>query len=146
WYFSPGGWRPFVVPVTYTGYLVLMSLLWGLLFVASLGGVYFPIMLITRLARGGRAPDPKMTRGQLVFLGIYLTVTTAAAWLLPLWPMLAFAGLCWLAVVILNLWPTRPGTAQLIWRSPRTRIVRSVPMSRLLLAMTTLVVLLLTAL
>src|SRR5262245_43786645 len=44
WYFSPGGWRPFVVPVTYTGYLVLMSLLWGLLFVASLGGVYFPIM------------------------------------------------------------------------------------------------------
>jgi len=146
WYFSPGGWRPHVVPVTYTGYLVLMSLLWGLLFVASLGGVYFPIMLITRLARGGRAADPKMTRGQLVFLGVYLTVTTAAAWLLPLWPMLAFAGLCWLIVVLLNLVPGRPGTAQLIWRSPRDRKVRSIPMRRLLLAITSLAVLLLTAL
>jgi len=146
WYFSPGGWRPYVVQVSYTAYLVLMSLLWGFLFVASLGGVYFPIMLTTRLARGGRAPGPRMSSGQLVFLGVYLTVTTVAAWLLPLWPMLAFAGLCWLAVVLLNLFPARPGTAQLIWRSPRTRKVRSIPMRRLLLAVTTLAVLLLVAL
>jgi hypothetical protein len=146
WYYSPGGWRPYVVQVTYTGYLVLMSLLWGLLFVASLGGVYFPIMLLTRLARRGRAADPKMTRGQLVFLGAYLSITTAAAWLLPLWPMLGFAGVCWLAVVFLNLFRTRPGTAQMIWRSPRTRKVHSIPMRRLLFAITTLVVLLLMAL
>jgi hypothetical protein len=146
WYFSPGGWRPYVVQVSYTGYLVLMSLLWGLLFVASLGGVYFPIMLMTRLIRGGRVADPPMTRGQLVFLALYLTITTAAAWLLPLWPMLVFAGLCWLAVFVLNLLPGRAGTAQLIWRSPRTRRVRSIPMRRLLLAVTTLAVLLLVAL
>ena len=42
--------------------------------------------------------------------------------------------------------PFRPGAAQLIWRSPRTRRVRSIPMRRLLLAFTTIVVLLLTAL
>ena len=43
-----------------------MSLLWGLLFVASLGGVYFPIMLLTRLTRGGRggrsSNDPRTAR------------------------------------------------------------------------------------
>jgi hypothetical protein len=146
WYFSPQGWRPYVVPVTYIGYLSLMSLLWGLVFVAILGGVYVPIMLISRLARGGRAPDPRPSRGQLVFLAAYLSVTCTAAWLLPLWPMLVFAGVSWLVVVLLNLFPTRPGTAQLIWRSPRTRKVRSIPMRRLLLAVTTLSVLLLTAL
>src|SRR5205085_12474474 len=99
WWYSPAGWREPFVTVTYTGYLALMSVLWGLLFVASLGGVYFPIMLLTRLARGGRPGDTQMTRGQLVFLGAYLSLTTAAAWLLPLWPTLAFAGLCWLIVV-----------------------------------------------
>jgi len=146
WYYSPHGWRPYVVPVTYTGYLALLSLLWGFLFVAYLGGVYFPIMLTSRLARGGRPGEPKMSRGQLVFLAAYLSVTTAAAWLLPLWPMLVFAGACWLAVLFLNLVPARSGAAQLIWRSPRTRKVRSIPMRRLLLAVTTLAVLLLTAL
>ena len=101
------------------------------LFVASLGGVYFPIMLLTRLARRGRPGETQMTRGQLVFLGVYLSVTTAAAWMLPLWPMLAFADLCWLASVVVNMIPFRPGAAQLIWRSPRTRQVRSIPMRRL---------------
>src|SRR5436305_625267 len=37
WCYSPQGWRPGIVQVTYTGYLALMSLLWGMLFVASLG-------------------------------------------------------------------------------------------------------------
>ena len=146
WWYSPQGWRSPLVTVTYTGYLALMSLLWGMLFVASLGGVYFPIMLLTRLARGGRPGDSQMTRGQLVFLGAYLSLTTAAAWLLPLWPMLVFAGLCWLAAIAVNLLPFRPGAAQLIWRSPRTRKVRSIPMRRLMLAVATLAVLLITAL
>lgn len=146
WYFSPQGWRAPVIQVTYTGYLALMSLLWGMLFVVSLGGVYFPIMLLTRLARGGRPGEAQMTRGQLVFLAAYLSLTTAAAWLLPLWPTLAFAGLVWLVVIVLNLLPGRPGAAQFIWRSPRTRIVRSMPMRRFLLAVTTIGVLLLSAL
>jgi hypothetical protein len=146
WYLSPAGWRPYVVTVSYTGYLALMSLLWGSVFLAALGGVYFPVMLLTRLARGGRAVDPRMSRGQLVFLAAYLSLTTTAAWLFPLWPMLAFAGFCWLAVLVLNFVPCRPGAAQLIWRAPKTRQVWAVPMRRLLLAVTTLTVLLLTAL
>jgi hypothetical protein len=146
WYYSPQGWRPGIVQVTYTGYLALMSLLWGMLFVASLGGVYFPIMLLTRLARGGRPGDSQMTRGQLVFLAAYLSLTTAAAWTLPLWPTLAFAGLVWLVAIGINLVPGRPGAAQFIWRSPRTRIVRSIPMRRFILAVATIAVLLLTAL
>jgi hypothetical protein len=146
WCFCPEGWRPHVVWLTYTGYLVLMSVLWGLLFVGSLGGVYFPIMLLTRLARSGRSGDPRFSRGQLVFLAVYLTITTAAAWILPLWPVIAFAGVCWLVVFLLNLVPQRPGAPQLIWRSPRTRKVCCIPMRRLLLAVTTLVVLLITAL
>jgi len=145
WYYCPEGWRPHIVPITYTGYLALMSVIWGLLFVASLGGVYFPIMLLTRLARAGRG-DPRISRGQLVFLAIYLSITTAAAWLLPLWPMLAFAGLCWLVVFALSFVRERPGTPQLIWRSTRTRKVFAIPMRRLLLAITTIAVLLLTAL
>jgi len=146
WYYSPEGWRPHLVYVTYTGYLALMSILWGLLFVASLGGVYFPIMLLTRLAHGGRAGDLKISRGQLVFLAAYLTITTAAAWMLPLWPILAFAGVCWFSIFVLNLVPDRLGTAQLIWRSPKQRKVRCIPMRRLLLAVTTVVVALLSAL
>jgi hypothetical protein len=146
WYYCPEGWRSHVVWLTYTGYLVLMSMLWGFLFVGSLGGVYFPIMLLTRLARSGRVGEPRFSRGQLVFLAVYLTITTAAAWVLPLWPVLAFGGLCWLVVFVLNMLPDRPGAPQLIWRSPRTRKVRCIPMRRLLLAVTTLAVLLLTAL
>src|SRR5262249_36963037 len=137
---------PLVVQVTYTGYLALMSLLWGLLFVALLGGVYFPIMLLTRLARVGRPGETQMTRGQLLFLAGYLSLTTAASWLLPIWPVLVFAGVCWLTVVGLNLVRGRPGTAQLIWRSPRTRQVRAISMRRILLAVVTLAVLLLAAL
>ncbi len=146
WYYWPEGWRSHVVWLTYTGYLALMSLLWGLLFVASLGGVYFPIMLLTRLARSGRPGEPRFSRGQLVFLSVYLTVTTAAAWIFPLWPMLAFAGFCWLVVCFLNLLPNQPGSPQLIWRSPKSRKVYCIPMRRLLLTVTTLAVLLLTAL
>lgn len=146
WLYSAAGWRPLVVQVTYIGYLALMSLLWGMIFVALLGGVYFPIMLLTRLARGGRPGDTQMTRGQLLFLAGYLSLTTAASWLLPLWPVLAFAGMCWLVVAGLNVIPGRPGSAQLIWRSPRTRKVRAIPMRRILLAVVTLSVLLLTAL
>jgi len=146
WWYVPNGWREPVVQVTYTGYLALMSILWGLLFVASLGGVYFPIMLMTRLSGADRPGEMKMTRGQLTFLGIYLGVTTAAAWLLPLWPMLAFAGVCWLVVFVVNLFPPRPGAVQFIWRNPRTRAVRSAPVRRGLLAVMTLTVLLLTAL
>ncbi|MSR54686.1 MAG: hypothetical protein EXS09_15575 [Gemmataceae bacterium] len=146
WCYSPEGWRPHLAQVTYSGYLALMSILWGLLFVASLGGVYFPIMLLTRLAHGGRPGDLKISRGQLVFLAAYLTLTTAAAWMLPLWPILAFAGFCWFSIFALNLIPDRPGTAQLIWRSAKMRKVRSIPMRRLLLAVTTVFIALLSAL
>ncbi len=145
-YASADGWRPYVVLVTYTGYLATMCLLWGLLFVALLGGVYFPIMLLTRLA-GGRKPGAKgFSRGQLWFLGSYFAVTATAAWALPLWPMLAFAWAFWFAVTLLNILPDRPGQLQLIWRNPKSRRVRSIPMRRLLWAVVTASVLLLTAL
>lgn len=146
WYYAPGGWRPYMVMVTYTGYLVLLSLLWGLLFIASLGGVYFPIMLLSRLAKNTRASDARLSRGQLLFLGVYLAATITGVWLLPLWPMLAFAGICWLAVGVLNFLPTKPDSPQLLWRSRTTRVVRAIPLPRLMLAVTTLAVLLLTAL
>jgi len=141
WWLAPLGWRPAFVQVTYIGYLAVMSVLWGLLFVASLGGVYFPIMLLTRLARGAGPADFKMSRRQLVFLTSYLTVTTAAAWYLPIWPTLAFAGLCWLAVLGLQFLPAGPAAVQLLWRSPGSRRVKCVSPRRLLLAVTTVGVL-----
>jgi hypothetical protein len=146
WFFSPTGWRPYVVLVSYTGYLTAMSLLWGLMFLAILGGVCLPIMLLTRLAHGGRGQEAWMGRGQLAFLAGYATVIISAGLWLPIWPTLAFAGVCWLAALGLALVPDRPGTAQLLWRSPRNRVVRSVPMRRILFAVATLAILLWTAL
>ena len=144
WWLVPGGWRPAFVQVSYIGYLAVMSLLWGLLFVASLGGVYFPIMLLTRLARGAAQADFRMSRRQLTFLTSYLAATTAAAWYLPLWPTLAFSGLCWLAVLGLQLAPAGPVAVQLLWRAPGSTRVMCISPRRLLLAVTTIAVLMLT--
>ncbi|WP_020474098.1 diguanylate cyclase family protein [Zavarzinella formosa] len=144
WWFFPLGWRPQLVFVTYTGYLAVMSVLWGMIFVASLGGVYFPIMLLTRLARGEGQTDFKMSRRQLIFLVSYLAITTGAAWYLPIWPTLVFSALCWLSVVGLLLMPRRPAAVQLLWRYPGGW-ARCVSPRRFLLAATTVAVLLLTA-
>ena len=91
WYYSTAGWAARRPESTYTGYLVLMSLVWGLLFVASLGGVYFPIMLLTRLARGGR-PATRGCRAASSLSSALPVADDGRRWLLPLWPMLAFAG------------------------------------------------------
>jgi hypothetical protein len=146
WWALPQGWRDPVVTVSYIGYLSMMSVLWGLLFVAYLGGIYFPIMLFTRLANPGSKGEAKLNRRQLVFFTTYVVSTVTASWLLPLWPMLAFAWAFWVATLFINLLPTRPTVVQLLWRNPRTRRIRSMTMRRLILGICTLSVMLLTCL
>ena len=144
WWAEPAGWRPSLIRVSYLLYLACLSLLWGMMFVALFGGVFFPIMLLNYLApRGG---EPKVTRLQLAFLVGYLGAVTAASLLLPAWPVLAFCAACLVGVLLLNVWVPRPD-AQLVWRAPGgSGRVYAVPPRRLLLAAALLVVLELVAL
>jgi hypothetical protein len=146
WYFWPDGWRPLIVPVTYMGYLVLLIVLWGLMFVAALGGIYFPIMLMSRLSNQPRPGEVRMSRSQITFITLYFGITVLAVWKLPIWPALAFSGLCWLGLLTYSLAPHRPGAAQMLWRRPGTTRIRSVPLPRLLFAVTSVLILFMLAL
>lgn len=145
WGYSPFGWRPLMVQISYIGYLAGMSILWGLLFIASMGGVYFPIMLLTRLARGEGQADFNMSRRQLIFLIVYLASTTGAAWYLPTWPPMLFALSAWIVTFVLQLIPSARPSVQLLWRHPLGTHVYSIPPRRFISAMTGFTVLFLTA-
>lgn len=141
--YFPHGWRPLVVPVSYLIYLTMMSVLWGLMFVACLGGVYFPVMLLTRLTDPGQPGDLRLTREQLVFLAGYLVGTTICAWLFPLYVPIAIALGVWLVSAVANFWPVGYSRTQLIWRVPGTRQIYSVPIRRAIFVTASLAVMLL---
>jgi hypothetical protein len=146
WYYLPTGWRAYAVQGSYIFYLIGMLGLWGLLFAGALGGIYFPFMLFNHLCpRGTRGQDePKMSRGQLAFLGGYVAAVILACWTLPLWLVPAFCGLAVVAVTLLALWPRKP-EVQFIWRAEGSRYVWSVTTPKLLWITTTVVTLLLLA-
>ena len=144
WWFFPGGWRAPLVTVSYTAYLGLMSILWGLMFVAALGGVYLPVRLLTRLAMGAGQTDLRMSFRQLTFLTCYLSAVTAAAWYLPLWLPFAFMGLFWLVVAGTLFFPTQNASVRLIWRSVGSSQVYSVSPRRILFDLIGICIVLLT--
>jgi len=87
WMNVPGSWRSFAIQGSYTVYLASMIALWGVLFTAVLGGVYFPFMLFNHLvpkAQSG-SEDPRISRGQLTFLSIYSSAVVFAWYFAPLW-------------------------------------------------------------
>jgi hypothetical protein len=146
WSYLPNSWRSYLIQGSYTIYLVGMIALWGLLFAAALGGVYFPFMLFNHLCpRATPGPDdPKMSRGQILFLTAYVAAVAIASWLLPLWIGLVAAGSALTAATLLALWPRRPDV-QFIWRSAGDTRVWSVTTPKLLWVTTAIVTLLLTA-
>lgn len=127
WDFLPNSWRSFAIQGSYSLYLVGMIVLWGLLFVGALGGIYFPFMLFNYLCpRVASGPDePRVSRPQLIFLLCYCTAIAGASWLLPLWVVPAFAGLFLVGMTLLALWP-RKTDIQFIWRAANSVRVYSV--------------------
>jgi hypothetical protein len=145
WAYLPQSWRSYAVQGSYTLYLVGMIALWGLLFAGILCGVYFPFMLFNYLVPRAAGPDePRMSRGQLLFLSTYGSAVVCAWRFLPLWLGPAFCGAALAAVTILALWPRRPDV-QFIWRAEGDSRVWSVTTPRLLWLTTAAVTLLLTA-
>ena len=147
WHYLPMSWRSYAIQGSFTLYLVGMVCLWGLLFAGLLGGIYFPFMLFNYLSPRPvtRPEEPKMSRGQLIFLSSYVLSVAAACWLLPLWIVPAFCGVVLIAVMLLAVSPHRPDV-QFIWRAEGNPRVWSVTTPCLLCVTTTLAILLLTAL
>jgi hypothetical protein len=147
WQYLPASWRSYAIQGSYSIYLVGMITLWGLLFAAALGGIYFPFMLFNYLfPRPGARPDePKMSRSQLVFLAAYSAAIFAAWRLLPLWIVPMCCGAAIVAVSAVAIWPHR-ADVQFIWRAEGSRQVWAVTTPRLLWITATVVTLLLVAL
>jgi hypothetical protein len=147
WMNVGGSWRSFAVQGSYTLYLASMIVLWGVLFTAVLGGVYFPFMLFNHLCPRALpgAEDPRVSRGQLAFLSAYSSVVVLLWYFAPLWGALAFSGVVWAVATAVAIWPRRPET-QFIWRTETDRRVFSVTTPRLLWVGTTAIVLTLAAL
>jgi hypothetical protein len=126
WFFLSSSWRSVAIQGSYTLYLVGMLVLWSLLFVGALAGVYFPFMLFNYLCpRAATGPDePRVSRHQLFFLACYCFVIFSASWLLPLWVVPAFAGVFLVAMTLVTAWP-RTTDIQFIWRGANSRRVYS---------------------
>ncbi len=153
WNYLPHSWRSYVIQGSYTLYLAAVLALWGLLFASALAGFYFPFMLFNYLFPriSNRVDDPKISRGQILFLVGYFSIVATASGLslrrsewLPLWVVPAFCGIVVAAVTLLAMWP-RHTDVQFIWRAEGSRRVWSVTTPRLLWITTSLVTLLLTA-
>ncbi|MCE9531968.1 MAG: hypothetical protein K8T89_12715 [Planctomycetes bacterium] len=146
WNYLPNSWRSYAIQGSYTLYLVGMIALWGMLFAGALGGIYFPFMLFNYLfpRASARTEDPKMSRGQLGFLTLYVVGVVLASWALPLWIVPAFCGVVLAIATMLALWPRWPDV-QFIWRSEHSRRVWSVTSPRLLWLTSTLIILALLA-
>ena len=141
WQQLPASWRSFAIQGSYTLYLAGMISLWGLLFAASLGGIYFPFMLYNYLVpRPPVRPDEsKMSRGQLAFLTLYVLTVVLASWLLPLWLVPAICGVFLVGATLLAIWPRWPDV-QFIWRNGTSRRVWSITSPRLLWVLCTFVI------
>lgn len=140
WWNFPLGWRSAIVFFSYTAYLAVMSVLWGMLFVAALGGVYIPVRLLNRFSGSERQNDLRISSRQFIFLGAYVVFVAAAAWYLPAWLPLAFLGLAWLCVCCVLLIPGRPGSVSVIWRKIGSSQVFSLTPRRLIFQFTSIVV------
>jgi hypothetical protein len=129
WYFFPEGWRG-VIHVSYVLYLAFITLFWGVLLLAMAGGIYIPLMLLTRLfpsALGGS----KLGRPQLLTAVGYLTLILLANHFLPLWIVPVLCGVVLAVLLGARLLPAQTGV-QFIWRPKDSRRVYSVPAGRLL--------------
>ncbi len=148
WSLRPEGFRSISIQLTYLGYLTGLIFLWGLLFVAILGGVYLPILLIQRIIpKEADSNEPNLTRKQLFFVGTYLVTTIFASYMLPAWPIFGF---CALAILVTWFWqatsPQRPDRLAFIWRSRSGGEVRSMNLPKATYLLITLLSLLLMAL
>lgn len=133
WMLFPEGWRSVLVQGSYLGYLILVTALWGVLFVGFVGCIYLPIMLWSHLAPRTfyRADSPRMTkiRSGLVVLA-YIALMGLGYASLPMWTILA---LCGLAILFLLACRLKNGRSEvsMIWRPKGSRKVYSVPSFRL---------------
>lgn len=148
WWAWPEGFRSAFIQVTYLGYLTGLIFLWGLLFVAILGGVYLPVVLIQRIIPKDRlSGEPHLSRRQLFLVALYLVTTICASYMLPSWPMFCVCGV---AVLVAWVWktvsPHTPERLSFIWRSRRGGDVRSVSLPQATFILVTLLSLLLVAL
>lgn len=148
WSIWPDGFRSASIQVFYLGYLTGLIFLWGLLFVAILGGVYLPVVLIQRIIPKDRnSGEPHLSRRQLAVVALYLVATITASYMLPSWPMFCACGV---AVLVAWAWqtisPQTPERLSFIWRNRRGGEVRSVSLPQATFILVSLLSMLLAAL
>jgi len=136
WYYIPGGWRGAMIHASYLVYLSVAILLWGLLFLTALAGVWVPAVLLGQwLSKGDRVRGNKLRvrRLQMVFLATYVPAVSLAIAYLPMWIP---PTLCVTMLVVLSLasvWPVRRDI-EFIWRHTGTRRVFSISIHGLTVA------------
>ena len=142
WYFFPQGWRDVFVRGTYLGYLLLVTALWGILFLCGLGCIYLPIMLWSHLSPRTfyRSDSPKMSKVRsLIVVLTYVAVMATAGALLPMWSLIGFCGFVLLVLLAARLKRGR-SEVSMIWRLKGSNRVFSVPSFRLTINFLTLLI------
>jgi hypothetical protein len=124
---APEGLRAYGVTYFYTGYLVLITLLWTLLLGGILLAFFIPMAMIhdafvtSFQGLGRRARQPEMVT-ILVFFGACMLL----GWLFPVWVSLALCAIS-LAVNIFTTTLPANNEVQFIWRPRQSIQVRAMP-------------------
>lgn len=143
WEFFPGGWRLAGTHSSYVLYLAAVSLTWVLLLAVLMGGLFLPMLVLDRRLADTFADND---RRLVVFFSslAYLFVITAAAAFIP---VVVPLGVCLAGVGVAVVWAARPHLSDIaiLWRHGRTRAVYSIPVHRVVAAVTALGVLALMA-
>ncbi|HMF19235.1 MAG TPA: hypothetical protein VKE98_18640, partial [Gemmataceae bacterium] len=124
---APQGLRTYGVAYFYTGYLILITLLWTLLLGGILLAFFIPMAMIhdafvtSFQGMGRRSRQPEML-AILIFFGACMLL----GWLFPVWVSLA---LCAVALSVNILTTTLPANnqVQFIWRPRQSVKVRAMP-------------------
>lgn len=130
WYLLPGGWRAIGVQTSYVFYLLILLILWSLLFVGLLAGLFVPMMLLDRWLRESLSDSDRRVVLILAGFTYIFAITGAAAY----FPVAGVMAVCAATAVIAAYWCIRPGHAELalLWKSRPSGRIYSVPAPRLI--------------
>ncbi|VTS00419.1 hypothetical protein [Tuwongella immobilis] len=131
WLMLPEGWRTVGMVGSYTLYLLGLSALWLVLFVAVLFGVFLPISVMLNGFRGRPLlSDEPFPPGSMFSIAIYLGVLVAAELTLPI----SIVPILTLTVGIVSIGLMLPRGSHpmpFLWRGNDPRRIASLPVHRL---------------
>lgn len=139
WEFAPGGWRAGGLYTSYVLYLAVVTVVWVLLLAALMAGLFLPMLILDRRLADSFADNDRRLVVFFTSLGYLFVVTAAAAFI----PVVVPLVVCLFGVGVAVWWAAKPHLSDIaiLWRNARTQTVYSVPMHRVVAALSSVVVL-----